>query len=63
MQPSADSIFQAARERSEHERSAFVDGACAGDVGFAKVEALIAADTDAGTLLSNDVVVTAMPGR
>src|SRR5262245_62346607 len=57
-----DQIFQAALERAPEERTAFINEACGGaDSLRREVEALIAADGEAGSLIEAPAYAVAAP--
>jgi serine/threonine protein kinase/sugar lactone lactonase YvrE len=57
-----DQVFQAALERTPEERAAFISGACGDDDSLRReVEALLAADRQAGSLIKAPAYVVAAP--
>src|SRR5262245_5044175 len=57
-----DHLFQAALERAPEERTAFISEACGGDDSLRReVEALLAADGDAGSLIEAPAYALAAP--
>ena len=50
----AETLFHQARSRPADQRAAFLDGACGADAALrAKVDALLAADAEAGSFLAS----------
>jgi eukaryotic-like serine/threonine-protein kinase len=57
-----DQLFQAALERAPEERAAFINAACGGDDSLRReVEALLAADAQAGSLIEAPAYAVAAP--
>ncbi len=57
-----DQLFQAALERAPEDRSAFINEACSGDDSLRReVEALLAADGEAGSLIETPAYAVAAP--